>query len=95
MEINGTKSEQWVQKMTCVARKEIHRFKLVVGNAVRLGAAVGVTVGTKLAWQVARRDSSGMAFEVGNEVVAALGEEGMNATEAPVPALSSVMSSSS
>lgn len=42
------------RKITCEARKVIHRLTLEVGNAVRLGAAVGVTVGTRLAWQVAR-----------------------------------------
>ena len=82
--------------LTWDARKDIHRFTLLVGYAVELGAAVGVTVGTRLAWQVARCDSTGRALVVLKEELEANGVGGTNATEELVPKpASSVMSSSS
>lgn len=63
---------------------------------MEIGAAEGVTVGTRLAWQVDRWDKAGMALEVGKGVVEALGGVGTKATEELVPwPPSSVTSSSS
>jgi len=74
----------------------IHCFTLRVGYAVVLGAAEGVTVGTRLAWQVARWDNMGMASVVLKEELEAKGVEGTKATEELEPGpSSSVMSSSS
>mmetsp|Transcript_44849 Transcript_44849/g.78286 ORF Transcript_44849/g.78286 Transcript_44849/m.78286 type:complete len:206 (+) Transcript_44849:899-1516(+) len=66
-----------------------------VGNAVKLGAAVGMIVGTKLAWQVNLRDNSGIGTsrKVGKGVVETLGG-GLSHSGAYVSS-SSIISSSS
>lgn len=65
-----------IYKLTCFLTRNVTFLATApVGNAVKLGRAEGIIVGTRLAWQVARLDNLGIGTsrKVGNGVVEILG----------------------